>query len=135
MNYSWLIGLKLIYRINRRRFYRCVSPVFNFCFDSKKDRNDRSQFRCVISNMAGTDSTTFNVDVLTKPEILGPKDTQTIIKTAGDLVTLTCDVSGVPLPEIEWFKDGSKLYNQPGSIQISSDARHLTLGPFSNSRL
>ena len=81
--------------------------------------------------MAGTDSTTFNVDVLTKPEILGPKDSQTIIKTAGDLVTLTCDVSGVPLPEIEWFKDGSKLYNQPGSIQISSDARHLTLGPFS----
>ena len=85
--------------------------------------------------MAGTDSTTFNVDVLTKPEILGPKDNQTITKTAGDLVTLTCDVSGVPLPEIEWFKDGSKLYNQPGSIQISSDARHLTLGSFSKSSI
>ena len=92
------------------------------------DRSDRHQYRCVMSNAAGTDSTTFNVDVLTAPEILGNDfDDEIMIRTAGDLVTLNCDASGTPPPEIEWLKDGARLFSQSGSIQLSSDARQLTL--------
>ena len=74
------------------------------------------------------DSTTFSVDVLTKPEILGSKlPIEELTKVSGDLVTLTCDVTGVPFPEIEWSKDGNPLSPQPDSIRISPDGRHLTL--------
>ena len=81
----------------------------------------------VISNSAGTDSTTFSVDVLTKPEVLGSKQLEELVKVSGDLVTLTCDVTGVPFPDISWTKDGNPLSSQPDSIRVSPDGRHLTL--------
>ena len=77
--------------------------------------------------MAGADSTTFNVDVLTAPEIFDSDFEEDLVRTQGDLVTLNCDATGTPPPKIEWLKDGSRLFTQTGSIQLSSDQRQLTL--------
>lgn len=43
-------------------------------------------------------------------------------------VTLSCPVSGIPLPQVKWFKDGQPLnFRLNPNVMLSADSRHLKL--------
>ncbi|KAK2835266.1 hypothetical protein Q5P01_015750 [Channa striata] len=70
---------------------------------------DAGRYTCVVSNSAGEDRKTFDLDILVPPSIVdGGTVVDTKVKERHN-ITLTCEVSGNPVPEIRWLKDGQPL--------------------------
>ncbi|CAF3618249.1 unnamed protein product [Rotaria sordida] len=74
---------------------------------NRVDLTDGGQFKVVATNPQGTVTSTCNVDVLMKPKIDGKvQDTQVVIDEPAEL---NVKLSGVPKPNIQWFKNGEPL--------------------------
>ncbi|XP_045905935.1 hemicentin-1 [Micropterus dolomieu] len=70
---------------------------------------DAGRYTCIVSNSAGEEKKNFDLDVLVPPSIV---DEGTVLDTKvkeKHNITLTCEVSGNPVPEIKWLKDGQLL--------------------------
>ncbi|XP_070817740.1 hemicentin-1 [Chaetodon trifascialis] len=70
---------------------------------------DAGRYTCIVSNSAGEERKNFDLDVLVPPSIV---DEGTVVDTKvreKHNVTLTCEASGNPVPEIKWLKDGQLL--------------------------
>ncbi|KAL4660770.1 hemicentin-1-like [Arapaima gigas] len=80
---------------------------------------DSGQYSCVVSNVAGSTSLSFTVQVLSPP----------VIKAGLSLVTahinqaavLPCEADGLPTPSITWRKDGSPLPLDGGRFTMSPE--------------
>lgn len=66
-------------------------------------------FVCNASNVAGYDVKSYDVTVHEPPSIVGSDDVTTVVVNRGDLMTLECEVSGSPAPEIVWLKNRRPL--------------------------
>ncbi|CAF2489671.1 unnamed protein product [Rotaria sp. Silwood2] len=74
---------------------------------NRVDLTDGGQFKIVATNPQGTITSPCNVDVLMKPKIDGKvQDTQVVIDEPAEL---NVKLSGVPKPNIQWFKNGEPL--------------------------
>ena len=51
---------------------------------------------------------------------------QSVMKTEGENVSLSCNATGNPAPTISWTKDGSPIYNN-SRISLSQDNKQLTI--------
>ncbi|KAI4892791.1 hypothetical protein NFI96_028928 [Prochilodus magdalenae] len=69
---------------------------------------DSGTFSCVAVSPAGQDSRLYTVFVLVPPSILGQADVQ-VNPVEGSVITLECEVTGTPLPQVSWFRDGQPL--------------------------
>ncbi|XP_061680955.1 hemicentin-1 isoform X2 [Syngnathoides biaculeatus] len=87
---------------------------------------DAGRYTCIASNNAGEEKKDFDLDVLVPPSILQEGSvTDTKVKERHN-ITLSCEASGNPIPEIIWLKDGKELVADRGH-HVSSHGRHLQI--------
>uniref|UniRef100_A0A3B4Z1V9 Hemicentin-1 n=1 Tax=Stegastes partitus TaxID=144197 RepID=A0A3B4Z1V9_9TELE len=70
---------------------------------------DSGRYTCIVSNSAGEERKNFDLDILVPPSIV---EEGTVVDTKvkeKHNITLTCEASGNPVPEIKWLKDGQLL--------------------------
>ncbi|XP_039268950.2 hemicentin-1-like [Styela clava] len=71
--------------------------------------DDTGLYSCIVSSISGNAQKLFNVTVQVPPSIIGPKSTDTVRVIEGNSFDLDCPVSGVPMPEVIWLKNGRPL--------------------------
>ncbi|XP_065792282.1 hemicentin-1 isoform X3 [Muntiacus reevesi] len=81
---------------------------------------DAGQYTCVVRNAAGEERKIFRLSVLVPPHIVGENTFEDVKVKEKQSVTLTCEVTGNPVPEITWHKDGQLLKED--------DTHHLMSG-------
>ncbi|MBN3312119.1 HMCN1 protein, partial [Atractosteus spatula] len=79
---------------------------------------DAGRYTCVVSNAAGEERKNFDLDILVPPSIADEGTVEDVKVKEKHSVTLTCEVTGNPVPRISWLKDGQPL---------SEDEQHLIL--------
>ncbi|KAM3875993.1 hemicentin-1 [Diretmus argenteus] len=87
---------------------------------------DAGRYTCIVSNSAGEERKNFDLDVLVPPNIV---DEGTVVDTKvkeKHNITLTCEASGNPVPEIKWLKDG-QLLAPDRRHQVFSHGRFLQI--------
>ncbi|KAB1271328.1 Hemicentin-2 [Camelus dromedarius] len=63
-------------------------------------------YSCRAENQAGTAQRDVGLLVLISPSVLGAGAAQEVLGLAGPGAELECRTSGVPMPQVEWTKDG-----------------------------
>ncbi|XP_028823701.1 hemicentin-1 isoform X1 [Denticeps clupeoides] len=86
---------------------------------------DAGRYTCVVSNSAGEDHMNFDLEVLVPPSILGEGTEDVKVKDSQN-VTLACEVTGNPVPEITWLKDGQPLATE-SRYRVMSHGRFLQI--------
>ncbi|XP_055020737.1 hemicentin-1 [Boleophthalmus pectinirostris] len=85
---------------------------------------DAGRYTCIVSNTAGEERKNFDLKILVPPSIV---DEGTVLDTKvkeKHNITLTCEATGNPVPEIKWQKDG-QLLEPDLTHQILSHGRFL----------
>ncbi|XP_047443825.1 hemicentin-1 isoform X2 [Mugil cephalus] len=87
---------------------------------------DAGRYTCIVSNSAGEERKNFDLDILVPPSIVGEGTVvDTKVKEKHN-ITLTCEASGNPVPDIKWLKDGQQLVPD-GRHQVLSHGRFLQI--------
>ncbi|XP_060933914.1 hemicentin-1 [Limanda limanda] len=87
---------------------------------------DAGRYTCIVSNSAGEERKNFDIDILVPPSIVNEGSVvDTKVKEKHN-ITLTCEASGNPVPEIRWLKDGQTLVPD-GRHQVLSHGRFLQI--------
>ncbi|XP_004768021.1 hemicentin-1 isoform X1 [Mustela putorius furo] len=81
---------------------------------------DAGQYICVVRNAAGEERKIFGLSVLVPPRIVGENILEHVKVKEKQSITLTCEVTGNPMPEITWHKDGQLL--------LKDDTHHIMSG-------
>ncbi|NXF12445.1 HMCN1 protein, partial [Smithornis capensis] len=87
---------------------------------------DAGRYTCVVSNPAGQLRKDFHLSVLVPPGIVGESKLEELKVKEKHGVTLTCEVTGTPVPQITWLKDGHSL-DEEGGPRIVSGGRLLQI--------
>ncbi|GAA6099393.1 hemicentin-1 isoform X2 [Tachysurus ichikawai] len=85
---------------------------------------DAGRYTCIVSNAAGEDRRNFDLDVLVPPNIVNQGGIQDVRVKEQQNITLTCEVTGNPVPEITWLKDGQPVSGEE-RLQVMSHGRFL----------
>ncbi|XP_021098568.1 hemicentin-1 [Heterocephalus glaber] len=85
---------------------------------------DAGQYTCIVKNTAGEERKLFGLSVLEPPRIVGENSLEDVKVKEKQSVTLTCEVTGNPMPEITWHKDG-QLLREDETHHITSGGRFL----------
>ncbi|XP_011246353.1 hemicentin-1 isoform X3 [Mus musculus] len=89
--------------------------------------SDTGQYVCRAINVAGRDDKNFHLNVYVPPTIEGP-ETEVIVETISNPVTLTCDATGIPPPTITWLKNHKPIENSdPLEVHILSGGSKLQI--------
>ncbi|RXN06313.1 hemicentin-1 [Labeo rohita] len=84
---------------------------------------DQARYQCSATNAAGKQSKDFNLSIFVPPSIKGGNMTSEVTVLLGNVVTLECEVRGVPLPAITWYKNGEVILS-------SRQAQYVDRGQF-----
>ncbi|XP_068397521.1 hemicentin-1 isoform X4 [Eschrichtius robustus] len=87
---------------------------------------DAGQYTCVVRNAAGEERKTFGLSVLVPPHIVGENTFEDVKVKEKQSVALTCEVTGNPVPEITWQKDGQFL-KEDDTHHLMSGGRFLQI--------
>eukprot|EP00071_Canis_lupus_P006937 XP_005622503.1 hemicentin-1 isoform X3 [Canis lupus familiaris] len=87
---------------------------------------DAGQYTCVVRNAAGEERKIFGLSVLVPPRIVGENTLEDVKVKEKQSVTLTCEVTGNPVPEITWHKDG-QLLQEDDTHHIMSGGHFLKI--------
>ncbi|XP_063154493.1 hemicentin-1 [Candoia aspera] len=87
---------------------------------------DAGHYTCVVTNIAGEDRKSFELSVLVPPGIVGENKLEDVKVKEGHSIMLTCEVTGNPIPEITWLKDGQTFLEDDGH-QLMSNGRFLQI--------
>ncbi|XP_070240884.1 hemicentin-1 isoform X2 [Bos mutus] len=87
---------------------------------------DAGQYTCVVRNAAGEERKIFRLSVLVPPHIMGENTFEDVKVKEKQSVTLTCEVTGNPVPEITWHKDG-QLLKEDDTHHLMSGGRFLQI--------
>ena len=92
---------------------------------NRADLTDGGQFKIVATNLQGTITSMSNVNVLMKPKIDGKVQDVQIV--TGESAELNVKLSGVPKPDIQWFKNGHPLSIDHQHVKIIEKDDRYTL--------
>ncbi|XP_049724489.1 hemicentin-1 isoform X1 [Elephas maximus indicus] len=87
---------------------------------------DAGQYTCVVRNAAGEERKIFGLSVLVPPRIVGENTLEDVRVREKQNITLTCEVTGSPVPEITWHRDG-QLFQGDESHHIMPGGRFLQI--------
>ncbi|XP_036769471.2 hemicentin-2 isoform X1 [Manis pentadactyla] len=98
----------------------------------KVDLKDEGVYTCAATNLAGESKRTVALKVLVPPNIEPGPLSKAVLENAS--VTLECLASGVPPPDVSWFKGRQPISSQKGVV-VSADGRalHVARAQFSDS--
>ncbi|RXN18375.1 hemicentin-2 isoform X1 [Labeo rohita] len=68
---------------------------------------DSGQYSCVVTNIAGSTSLFFTVEILFGPSISPGPFNVTVV--TGQRAVLSCESTGIPAPQVSWKRNGSPL--------------------------
>ncbi|KAL4218919.1 Hemicentin-1 [Mactra antiquata] len=89
--------------------------------------SDAGRFKCVGENKAGTTEREFSVDVHVPPKIDKPGEVNKPEIIANNTISLTCPVSGIPLPNITWFKNKQPIKTNTSQYILQNDGWTLVI--------
>uniref|UniRef100_H0WC62 Hemicentin-1 n=1 Tax=Cavia porcellus TaxID=10141 RepID=H0WC62_CAVPO len=93
----------------------------------KAEVSDTGQYVCRAINVAGRDDKNFHLNVYVLPSIEGP-ESEVIVETVSNPVTLTCDATGIPPPMITWLKNHKPIENSDSlEVHILSGGSKLQI--------
>ncbi|XP_033937393.1 hemicentin-1 [Pseudochaenichthys georgianus] len=87
---------------------------------------DAGRYTCIVSNIAGEERKNFDLDILVPPSIVVEGTVADTKVKEKHNITLSCEASGNPVPEIKWLKDGQLLVPDTRH-QILSHGRFLQI--------
>ncbi|XP_027560313.1 hemicentin-1 isoform X2 [Neopelma chrysocephalum] len=87
---------------------------------------DAGRYTCVVTNAAGQLTKDFHLAVLVPPGIVGENKLEDVRVKEKHTVTLTCEVTGSPVPQISWLKDGQPV-PEDGEHRALSGGRLLQI--------
>ncbi|KAG8556198.1 hypothetical protein GDO81_017962 [Engystomops pustulosus] len=76
---------------------------------SRIQKSDEGVYTCVSSNRAGVDKKQYNLQVFVPPNMDDADKTEQLTTVKGNPTTMSCLVSGQPVPHISWLKDGKVI--------------------------
>nr|XP_048286978.1 hemicentin-1 isoform X1 [Myodes glareolus] len=89
---------------------------------------DTGRYTCEATNVAGKTEKNYNVNIWVPPSIYGSDELVQLTAIEGNLITLLCESSGIPPPNITWKKKGSLvLTDSAGRVRILSGGRRLQI--------
>ncbi|XP_072244443.1 hemicentin-1 [Leuresthes tenuis] len=107
-------------QLNGRMFLRSDGSLYI----EKANPEDTGTYVCTAVNLAGSTNTTISLEVHVPPEInAGPYH---YIANEGVAITLSCEASGVPKPDVVWSKGRQVLSRDLSSLLPDTDG-HLHL--------
>ncbi|XP_039591708.1 hemicentin-1 isoform X2 [Polypterus senegalus] len=87
---------------------------------------DAGRYTCIASNSAGENKKNFDLDILIPPSIIEDETQQDVKVKEKHSITLTCEVSGHPVPKINWMKDDQPLV-EDDRHKVISNGRFLQI--------
>ncbi|XP_006907796.1 hemicentin-1 isoform X1 [Pteropus alecto] len=87
---------------------------------------DAGQYTCIVRNAAGEERKVFGLSVLVPPSVVGENTLEDVKVKEKQSITLTCEVTGNPVPVITWHKDG-QLLQEDDTHHIMSGGRFLQI--------
>ncbi|VTJ68807.1 Hypothetical predicted protein [Marmota monax] len=90
----------------------------------KVDLRDEGVYSCTATNLAGESQGDVALKVLVPPSIEPGPVNKAVLENAS--VTLECLASGVPPPDVSWFKGRQPLSSRTG-VTVSADGRALLI--------
>ncbi|NXL89730.1 HMCN1 protein, partial [Alectura lathami] len=89
---------------------------------------DTGRYTCEATNVAGKTERSYNVNIWVSPSIYGSEDISQLTVIEGSLISLICESSGIPPPNLTWKKSGSPLVaDLSGRVRILSGGRQLQI--------
>nr|XP_014344645.1 PREDICTED: hemicentin-1 [Latimeria chalumnae] len=79
---------------------------------------DQGHYQCSATNSAGRQAKEFKLNVYVPPSIKGGNITTEVSALLNSLMTLECEVRGVPVPAITWYKNGRPLISSPQALYV-----------------
>uniref|UniRef100_A0A1I7U001 Immunoglobulin I-set domain protein n=1 Tax=Caenorhabditis tropicalis TaxID=1561998 RepID=A0A1I7U001_9PELO len=83
------------------------------------------KWSCVAENDAGVKELEMDLDVLTPPVV--SVSSENPIKAIGESITLMCNATGNPPPQIKWTKSGVIIFDAPDGARLSSKNARLDI--------
>ncbi|XP_023221211.1 hemicentin-1-like isoform X2 [Centruroides sculpturatus] len=95
----------------------------------KVEAKHGGQYTCIATNLAGTADQNFFLDVSVPPSIMQAENlTDEVSAIMNHPVIIKCPASGIPLPSIQWLKNGRPIEQfSDTNIMLSSNKRQLTI--------
>ncbi|XP_023810079.1 hemicentin-1 isoform X2 [Oryzias latipes] len=87
---------------------------------------DSGRYTCEATNVAGKTEKNYNLDVWVSPSIRGSGEVSHLTVIEGNLISLVCELSGIPPPSLTWKKDGFELKSDQ-RLRILSGGRQLQI--------
>ncbi|XP_056668537.1 hemicentin-2 isoform X2 [Monodelphis domestica] len=109
---------------DNRHYFPDGAPSLHF---PQVQKSDSDLYTCQAVNRAGMAQKDFNLLVLIPPSVRGAGTAQEVSRLAGLEVELECRTSGVPLPQVEWTKDGQPVAPGDPHIQLVEDGQVLKI--------
>ncbi|XP_046753440.1 obscurin isoform X8 [Diprion similis] len=104
-----------------RKEYTRIEEGDNYKLIIKEVKTELSgKYTCKVKNEFGENESSSTLTVHSKPKIIKKLTDQKI--TEGDTLNLKFEVSGVPEPEVKWFKDGKDV-SADARIKITRDTQ------------
>ncbi|NXX95340.1 HMCN1 protein, partial [Centropus bengalensis] len=78
---------------------------------------DTGRYICIVENIAGSAKKYFNLNVHVPPAVVGPNP-ENLTVVVNNFISLTCEVTGFPPPELSWLKSGKPISSDSNTFLV-----------------